>query len=74
MPAGSAVFYRSKDGDMVDQIVWRHYGRQSAGAVEAVLAANPGLADKGPVLEAGHRILLPDLPEPAARREVRLWG
>lgn len=65
--------YRTRAGDMLDELCWRHYGRQ-AGAVEAVLAANPGLADHGPRLPADLRIELPNLPEP--RRDlalVRLW-
>jgi phage tail protein X len=64
--------YRSKDGDMVDAICWRYYGR-TAGAVEAVLDANPGLADRGPVLDAGVVIELPDLPEPEPDQGVSLW-
>ena len=28
--ADSAVSYRSKDGDTVDEIVWRYYGNPSA--------------------------------------------
>lgn len=64
--------YRTVDGDVLDAICYRHYGRESA--VVAVLEANPGLADLGPVLEAGTRITLPDLPDaeegPGA---PRLW-
>lgn len=65
--------YRTKDGDAVDAICWRHYGEQS-GAVEVVLEANPGLADIGPVLPAGIIIELPELP-PAVQElpTVRLW-
>jgi phage tail protein X len=74
MTAGSAAFYRSKDGDVVDAIAWRHYGRQDAGVVEAVFEANPGLADQGPILPAGLRIELPALPDPAPREGVRLWS
>jgi len=65
--------YRTSDGDMLDWICWRHYGR-SAGTVEAVLEANPKLADLGPVYEAGLLITLPDLPEGVdAEPLVRLW-
>ena len=59
------------DGDMVDEVCWRHYGRRR-GAAEAVLAANPGLAARGPVLPAGVEILLPDLPPPSPAI-ARLW-
>ncbi len=65
--------YRTSDGDELDWICWRHYGR-TAGAVEAVLEANPGLADRGPVLPAGIEIELPDLPEPERQTLPRLWG
>lgn len=68
------VFYRSKDGDVVDAIVWKHYGRQDSRIVEAVLKANPGLADRGPVLGAGVRIALPEIETPAQQQVVRLWG
>ena len=64
--------YRTRDGDTLDWICWKHYGRQS-GAVEAVLDANPGLADQGPVLAAGVPIALPDLAPAAATAVVRLW-
>lgn len=66
------MWYRTKDGDMVDAICHRHYGR-TAGVVEAVLEANPGLADEGSVLAAGVAILLPDLPDPEPDEGVSLW-
>lgn len=68
------VFYRSKDGDTVDAIVWQYYGRQDGGIVERVLGENPGLADQGAILPAGLRIALPEIEEPAQRQTVRLWG
>ena len=61
-------------GDVLDALCWRRYGRDAAKDVPAVLAANPGLADAGPVLPAGLVVDLPDLPAPAARPAVRLWG
>jgi len=64
--------YRTRDGDTLDWICWKHYGRQS-GAVEAVLEANPGLADKGPVLSAGELIQLPDLSPASTAEVIRLW-
>ena len=66
--------YRTKDGDMLDWICWRHYGQQ-AGAVEAVLKANPGLSEAGPLLPAGLVIELPELPQPNQSIDtVRLWN
>ena len=65
--------YRSRDGDVVDDICRHFYGRE-AGAVEAVLEANPGLAEKGPVLAADTVIELPDLPRPLETiPTVKLW-
>ena len=57
--------YRTSEGDIIDAVCRRHYGRE-AGAVEAVLEANPGLADLGPAP--------PDLPRPLETIEtVKLW-
>ena len=67
------VRYRTRDGDSLDVICWKHYGRQ-AGAVEAVLEANPGLAGVGPTLPAGWVIGLPELTQPVQEIEtLRLW-
>lgn len=58
---------------MIDDVCRRFYGRD-AGAVEAVLEANPGLAEQGPVLPAGTEVHLPDLPRPLETIEtVDLW-
>lgn len=64
---------RTQQNDTVDALCWRHYGR-TAGVVEAVLAANPGLADKGPVLPSGLPVTLPELQAAAPERQmVNLW-
>jgi len=64
--------YRTRDGDMLDAICWKHYGREAA--ITAVLEANPHLAERGPVLPAGLVITLPDLPPaPETAGTVRLW-
>lgn len=65
--------YRTSDGDTVDYVCWRHYGR-TAETVEVVLEANPGLAARGPVLPAGVEIELPAIEEPERQTLVRLWG
>jgi phage tail protein X len=39
----------ARQRDTVDAIAWRYYGK-TAGVVEAILQANPGLADHGPLL------------------------
>lgn len=53
--------YVTAQREMLDAICKRHYGCER-GATEAVLAANPGLAARGPVLPMGLEIHLPDLP------------
>jgi phage tail protein X len=66
--------YLTREGDMLDRICWKFYGRQS-GAVEVVLEANPHLADQGPLLPAGIVIELPVLAEPEVQESEsgRLW-
>lgn len=64
--------YRTSDGDMIDWICWKHYGRQS-NAVEVVLAANPGIADYGETLPANVIIELPEIELPESEDIVRLW-
>ncbi len=59
---------------MLDAICYAHYG-MCAGAVEAVLAANSGLANQAPLLPAGISIVLPQLPVSTVRQQiVRLWS
>lgn len=70
----AATTYKASQGDTLDLICWRHYGEQS-GAVEAVLLANPGLADLGEVIQLNTVITLPDLALPAVEvQPIRLWG
>jgi len=59
-------------GDTVDAICHRIYG-QTAGITEAVLEANRGLAELGPVLPHGTVVDLPDLPQQADVQRVQLW-
>lgn len=64
---------RTQQNDTVDAVCWRHYGR-TAGVVEAVLEANPGLADHGPVLPIGLLITMPEQQTAAPERQmVQLW-
>jgi len=64
---------RARQGDMVDAICRRAYGDES-GYLEAVLEANPGLADLGPILPEGTLVMLPTVqPEPAQPALVTLW-
>lgn len=63
---------RALQGDTVDALCWRHYGR-TAGVVEQVLEANPGLSAHGPELPMGLEVDLPDNPEPARAAVLQLW-
>ena len=69
--------YVSLEGDRLDLVVWDHYGGDPArvgSLVVIVLEANRGLADYGPVLPAGVRIVLPEVAStPASRPTVNIW-
>jgi phage tail protein X len=66
--------YTTQANDMVDTIAYKTYGA-TAGYTEAILAANPGLADEGPLLPAGITITLPDLSDQALQiQTVKLWS
>lgn len=67
-----ATQIRTQQGDTVDSLCWRHYGR-TRDAVEAVLHANPGLAQLGVVLPQATLVVMPDLPEPQAQPTIQLW-
>ena len=63
----------ANQGETVDAICWRHYGR-TAGVTEAVLDANPGLADLGATLPHGTLVQLPAVaPQAEQRQMVNLW-
>ncbi|WP_275098062.1 tail protein X [Sedimenticola hydrogenitrophicus] len=62
----------SQQNDTVDQICRRHYGR-TAGVTEQVLDANPGLAERGPVIPSGVTITLPEITVQAEIKTVNLW-
>lgn len=63
---------RALQGDTVDAICWRQYGR-TAGVTEAVLEANPGLADLGAQIPQGTLITLPEQAPQPQRQMVNLW-
>jgi phage tail protein X len=49
----------NQDGLTLSNIVWRRFRATRPGLVEAILAANPGLAAEGPVLLAGTQFMMP---------------
>jgi phage tail protein X len=59
-------------GDTLDALCARHYGR-TGGVVEAVLLANPGLAELGEVLPHGTAVELPDVETSPQAETVNLW-
>ncbi|EPR9083175.1 tail protein X [Cronobacter dublinensis] len=59
-------------GDTLDAICARHYGR-TEGVVEAILTANPGLAELGAVLPHGTAVELPDIEPAPAAESINLW-
>ena len=68
-----AVIVRAQQNDTVDALCWRHYGR-TAGVTEAVLDANPGLADHGPTLPLDLTVQMPETQTAAPQRQmVNLW-
>jgi len=70
-PEEPRYFVARAPRDRLDWIAQEVYG-YTAGAVERLYDANPGLAD-GPVwLKAGTVLVLPVLPPPEPKR-VRLW-
>jgi phage tail protein X len=66
------TFYTTVDGDTVDLICHRHYGRTDS-TVEWVLKLNRHLENHGAVLPQGVRILLPIIDDPKTKQKTKLW-
>lgn len=66
--------YTTTEGQTVDLIAWKERG-ETATVTERILDLNPGLAEYGPFLPAGLKIVLPDTPTKKVERNVpRLWS
>ena len=65
------IQYRTKEGDVLDAICYKYYGRLDD-TVEKVLEANPGLAAHGTILPPNLLIKLPELVKPEDK-SIRLW-
>lgn len=63
----------SKQGDMVDELALRAYGRRDGSTTAMVLQANPGLCQQPVLLPAGIVINLPAAPTTMTDRRVKLW-
>ncbi len=65
------VTYITKEGDILDWIVWRHYGTTSV--LEKVMEANSNITDEK--LSAGIVIKLPYVESIQKKNnEIRLWN
>lgn len=65
------VTYITRDGDVLDWIVWKHYGTTSV--LEKVLEANPDLTDEK--LAAGIVVKLPYFEAVEKKsEEIKLWS
>ena len=62
----------TRDGDVLDDLIWQHYGRSEV--LAAVLEANPALARLLPVLSAGLVIELFELSISVEVPVIRLWS
>ncbi|MBR9651929.1 tail protein X [Thalassovita aquimarina] len=68
-----ARLYVTGAGDALDLICMREYGAQ-AGAVEAVLEANPHVREIAHALPMGTEITLPDMVvQDRAGQSLKLW-
>lgn len=69
-----AVLLRALQGDSLDSMCWRFYGR-TAGMVEMVLDANPGLAELGVILPEGTPVRFPAIEDapPVEKNMLQLW-
>ncbi|CAE1144991.1 MULTISPECIES: tail protein X [Serratia] len=62
---------KAMQGDTLDLLCQRHYGT-TQGVTEAVLSANPGIAEQI-FLTVGQVIELPDIAQSTEREAVQLW-
>jgi len=65
--------YITTAGDTADSIAFKVYGKVTDDVLNAVLEANKGLADYGPVLPENIAVTLPDITEPTKQAGARLW-
>jgi len=65
----------ARPGDTLDELLWRERGLGPE-ALDAVLTANPGLADRGAVLPIGTPVTVPPIAAQAqpVRETIQLWS
>ena len=65
------ITYTTKEGDILDWIVWQHYGKVSV--LEQVIEANPNITDE--VLKPGIEIKLPYIEFiEQSKGDIKLWS
>ena len=65
------ITYTTKEGDILDWIVWQHYGTVSV--LEQVIEANPNITDE--VLKPGIEIKLPYIEFiEQSKGDIKLWS
>jgi len=57
----------------LDILAFELMGKTTDGALEALLAANPGMAANGPFLAAGSEVEIPPTPETPRVAAVNPW-
>lgn len=74
IPVSREKTFVTRQGDVLDAIVQRHYGQVTAGLLNAVMVRNPFLYALPVVLPANHVIVLPPItPATAKASKRRLW-
>lgn len=67
------MHYRVTEDVRLDRLAKHLMGKTGDGAVEALLAANPGLAAQGPIVAEGTEVDVPEVPAPSNAGFVRAW-
>lgn len=66
-----ATTYRTREGDVLDYICWRHYG--TTNVIERVLDENMNLAEYGTIFPSGVIIELPEISVQTEVEAESLW-
>ena len=64
--------YRTKEGDMVDEIAFSYYGTETM--TLEILKANPFLGDYSDILPAGLLLALPEITPAPEISTIELWS
>ena len=64
---------KTRAGDTVGVLLYKHLDRDDDVAEQAIFDANPELASYGPILPAGVDVIIPDIAQPQAQKVQRSW-